>query len=178
MLTAVTERDGEQERTVSYEYDVNGNQVKESDSKSQVTTVNEYDAENRLSKAVITMPEPETLPGDTAEPESGAATGQASEPTSGQEPEAGTSTESGQEMPTDPGQGTDGADKKNQVKTITQENLYNGDGQRIRKSEGRRKPITSTRTAWCRIRWKGRKRRRQSRTSLGLKGTSFWQSGL
>ena len=41
--------------------------------------MNEYDAENRLSRAVITMPEPEPLPGDVAEPESGAAIGQASE---------------------------------------------------------------------------------------------------
>ena len=168
LLTAVTGRDGEKERTVSYEYDVNGNQVKESDSKSQVTTVNEYDAENRLSKAVITMPEP--LPGDAAEPESGTTTGQASEPMSGQEPEAGSSTESGQETPTDPGQGTDGADKKNQVKTITQENLYNGNGQRIRKSEGAKENHYFYQDGVVSYTVEGKKETKAVQNLLGLEG--------
>lgn len=154
LLTAVTERDGEQERTVSYEYDVNGNQVKESDSKSQVTTVNEYDAENRLSKAVITMPESEPLPGDTAESESGAATGQASEPTSGQEPEAGgDATESG-----------------NRVKTITQENLYNGDGQRIRKSEGAKETHYFYQDGVVSYTVEGKKETKAVQNLLGLEG--------
>ncbi len=154
LLTAVTERDGEQERTVSYEYDVNGNQVKESDSKSQATTVNEYDAENRLSKAVITMPEPEPLPGDAAKPESGAATGQTSEPTSGQEPEAGAdTTESG-----------------NRVKTITQENLYNGDGQRIRKSEGAKETYYFYQDGVVSYTVEGKKETKAVQNLLGLEG--------
>ena len=106
LLTAVTERDGEKENTVTYEYDVNGNQVKESDTKNHVTTVNEYDADNRLSKAVITMPSAEDLPEPVQKPDSETA------------------------------QGTESADKKEQIKTVTQENLYNGNGQRIKKSEG------------------------------------------
>ena len=106
LLMAVTERDGEKENTITYEYDVNGNQVKESDTKNHVTTVNEYDADNRMSKAVITMPSAEALPEPVQEPASEAA------------------------------QGTESADKKDQIKTVTQENLYNGNGQRIKKSEG------------------------------------------
>ncbi len=140
LLTAVTVRDGEQ--------------VKESDSKGQVTTVNEYDAENRLSRAVITMPEPETLPGDVTEPESGTATGQASEPTSGQEPEAGTDvTESG-----------------NRVKTITQENLYNGDGQRIRESEGAKETHYFYQDGVVSYTMEGKKETKAVQNLLGLEG--------
>lgn len=112
LLTAVTERDGEKENTVTYEYDVNGNQVKESDTKNHVTTVNEYDADNRLSKAVITMPSAEALPEPVQEPASEAAQG------------------------TESADNKESTDNKDRIKTVTQENLYNGNGQRIKKSEG------------------------------------------
>ena len=147
LLIAVTERDGEQERTITYEYDVNGNQVKESDSKSQVTTVNEYDAENRLSRAVITMPEPEPLPGDVAEPGSGAATGQASEVAE-----------------------TDGTASGNRIKTITQENLYNGDGQRVRKSEGAKETYYFYQDGVVSYTVEGKKETKAVQNLLGLEG--------
>ena len=147
LLIAVTERDGEQERTITYEYDVNGNQVKESDSKSQATTVNEYDAENRLSKAVITMPEPEPLTGDVAEPGSGAATGQASEVAE-----------------------TDGTASGNRIKTITQENLYNGDGQRVRKSEGAKETYYFYQDGVVSYMVEGKKETKAVQNLLGLEG--------
>ena len=64
---------------------VNGNQILEVNTKVHTTTVNDYDADNRLSKETIT---------------------------SNGSGESGSST------------------------TFTQENLYNGDGQRIQKIEG------------------------------------------
>lgn len=93
LLTAVTERGGAEESKSTYTYDVNGNQTKEVNTKSHTTTVNEYDAENRLSRAAMTT----TATSGTAE-ENGAGTAKDT--------------------------------------TVTQENLYNGDGQRIRKTEG------------------------------------------
>ena len=85
LLTAVTERGGAEESRSTYTYDVNGNQIQEVNTKVHTMTVNEYDADNRLSKATIT---------------------------SNGSGESGSST------------------------TFTQENLYNGDGQRIQKTEG------------------------------------------
>ena len=143
LLTAVTGRDGEKERTVSYEYDVNGNQVKESDSKSQATTVNEYDAENRLSKAVITMPEPEALPGDVAKPE----------------------MEQTSEVA-----GTDTTESRNRIKTITQENLYNGDGQRVRKSEGAKETHYFYQDGVVSYTVEGKKETKAVQNLLGLEG--------
>lgn len=95
LLTAVTERGGAEESKSTYTYDVNGNQIKEVNTKSHVTTVNEYDADNRLSRATMTA----------ASVSSGETGGNSS-----------------------------GNDAENT--TVTQENLYNGDGQRIRKTEG------------------------------------------
>lgn len=143
LLTAVTERNGEKENTVTYEYDVNGNQVKESDSKSQVTTVNEYDAENRLSKAVITVPEPEPLPED------------AEESTSGQKSEVA---------------GTGSAESENRIKTITQENLYNGNGQRIRKSEGAKETHYFYQDGVVSYTMEGKKETKEVQNLLGLEG--------
>lgn len=84
LLTVVTELGGAETGQAAYAYDENGNQIKETDSKTGITKINEYDAENRLSKATITVP----------------------------------------------------TDKVDETKSITQENLYNGNGQRIRKTEG------------------------------------------
>lgn len=96
LLTAVTQRGGAEESRSTYTYDVNGNQLKEVNTKNHVTTMNEYDADNRLSKATITT---------------------------------ATSVPSGR---------TEGdSSGNNVVNTVTtQENLYNGDGQRIKKTEG------------------------------------------
>ena len=126
---------------------MNGNQVKESDSKSQAMTVNEYDAENRLSKAVMTMSEPEPLPGDAAEPEAGPATGQASEVAE-----------------------TDGTASGNRIKTITQENLYNGDGQRVRKSEGAKETYYFYQDGVVSYTVEGKKETKAVQNLLGLEG--------
>ena len=69
---------------ISYEYDVNGNQIKETDKETGDSVENTYDVENRLSTATVTKKS-----------------------------------------------GTSG----NEAVSLTQENLYNGDGQRIQKKE-------------------------------------------
>ncbi|RGF24184.1 hypothetical protein DXC04_06990 [Dorea sp. OM07-5] len=69
---------------ISYEYDVNGNQIKETDKETGDSVENTYDVENRLSTATVTKKS-----------------------------------------------GTSG----NETVSLTQENLYNGDGQRIQKKE-------------------------------------------
>lgn len=91
LKTAVTELGEVTRNHRSYEYDMNGNQIKESDSKTGITVTHEYDTENRLSKATITAP----TGTDSETPEGEAA-----------------------------------------MKSLTQENLYNGNGQRIQKKEG------------------------------------------
>ena len=78
LLTVVTKPEEKTKHQISYEYDMNGNQIKETDAETGTVVVNEYDTENRLSKATVS------------------------------------------------GQGN----------TLVQENLYNGDGQRIQKKEG------------------------------------------
>ena len=71
----------------AYIYDENGNQIKETDTGNQRTVVNEYDADNRLSKVTLVS-----------------------------------------------------VDKsKGQNEQVIQENLYNGNGQRVRKCEGEKK---------------------------------------
>lgn len=84
LLTAVTERGGSEVSRSTYTYDMNGNQVKESDTKTNTTTVNSYDAENRLSKVTV----------------------------------------------------TDASSGTGETTKVVQENLYNGEGQRICKTEG------------------------------------------
>ncbi len=78
LLTAVTKQEDKPKHQISYEYDMNGNQIKETDAETDTIVVNEYDTENRLSKATVSQ----------------------------------------------------------QGNSLVQENLYNGDGQRIQKKEG------------------------------------------
>lgn len=56
LLASVTTKDGKQTSNITYDYDMNGNQTSETDSVTSKSTVNEYDVDNRLSKATITQP--------------------------------------------------------------------------------------------------------------------------
>ena len=84
LLKAKTTKGNTVKNDISYEYDVNGNQIKETDKETGDSVENTYDVENRLSTATVTKKS-----------------------------------------------GTSG----NETVSLTQENLYNGDGQRIQKKE-------------------------------------------
>ena len=84
LLKAKTTKGDTVKNDISYEYDVNGNQIKETDKETGDSVENTYDVENRLSTATVTKKS-----------------------------------------------GTSG----NETVSLTQENLYNGDGQRIQKKE-------------------------------------------
>ena len=79
LLAAKTTKGETVKNDIIYDYDVNGNQIKETDTETGDSVENSYDVENRLSKAVVT---------------------------------------------------------KKDKGSVTQENLYNGEGQRIQKKEG------------------------------------------
>ena len=85
LLKAKTTKGNTVKNDISYEYDVNGNQIKETDKETGDSVENTYDVENRLSTATVTKKK---------------------ESTSG-----------------------------NETVSLTQENLYNGEGQRIQKKE-------------------------------------------
>ena len=85
LLKAKTTKGDAVKNDISYEYDVNGNQIKETDKETGDSVENTYDVENRLSTATVTKKK----------------------------------------------SGTSG----NETVSLTQENLYNGDGQRIQKKE-------------------------------------------
>ena len=84
LLRAKTTKGDTVKNDISYEYDVNGNQIQETDKETGDSVENTYDVENRLSTATVTKKS-----------------------------------------------GTSG----NETVSLTQENLYNGDGQRIQKKE-------------------------------------------
>ena len=84
LLKAKTTKGDTVKNDISYEYDVNGNQIKETDKETGDSVENTYDVENRLSTATVTK-------------------------------KSGTSGD--------------------ETVSLTQENLYNGDGQRIQKKE-------------------------------------------
>ena len=84
LLKAKTTKGDTVKNDISYEYDVNGNQIKETDKETGDSVENTYDVENRLSTVTVTKKS-----------------------------------------------GTSG----NETVSLTQENLYNGDGQRIQKKE-------------------------------------------
>ena len=84
LLKAKTTKGDTVKNDISYEYDVNGNQIKETDKETGDSVENTYEVENRLSTATVTKKS-----------------------------------------------GTSG----NETVSLTQENLYNGDGQRIQKKE-------------------------------------------
>ena len=79
LLAAKTTKGAAVKNDITYDYDVNGNQIKETDKETGDSVENTYDVENRLRKAVVT---------------------------------------------------------KKDKGSFTQENLYNGEGQRIQKKEG------------------------------------------
>ena len=79
LLAAKTTKGETVKNDIIYDYDVNGNQIKETDTETGDSVENSYDVENCLSKAVVT---------------------------------------------------------KKDKGSVTQENLYNGEGQRIQKKEG------------------------------------------
>lgn len=79
LLAARTTKGENVKNDITYDYDVNGNQIKETDTETGDSVENTYDVENRLSKAVVT---------------------------------------------------------KKDKGSVIQENLYNGEGQRIQKKEG------------------------------------------
>ena len=83
LLRAKTTKGDTVKNDISYEYDVNGNQIQETDKETGDSVENTYDVENRLSTATVTK-----------------------KSTSG-----------------------------NETVSLTQENLYNGEGQRIQKKE-------------------------------------------
>ena len=85
LLKAKTTKGNTVKNDISYEYDVNGNQIKETDKETGDSVENTYDVENRLSTATVTKKK------DSA--------------------------------------------SGNETVSLTQENLYNGDGQRIQKKE-------------------------------------------
>ena len=84
LLKAKTTKGDTVKNDISYEYDVNGNQIKETDKETGDSVENTYDVENRLSTVTVTKKS-----------------------------------------------GTSG----NETVSLTQENLYNGEGQRIQKKE-------------------------------------------
>ena len=84
LLKAKTTKGNTVKNDISYEYDVNGNQIKETDKETGDSVENTYDVENRLSTVTVTKKS-----------------------------------------------GTSG----NETVSLTQENLYNGEGQRIQKKE-------------------------------------------
>ena len=85
LLKAKTTKGNTVKNDISYEYDVNGNQIKETDKETGDSVENTYDVENRLSTVTVTKKK------DSA--------------------------------------------SGNETVSLTQENLYNGDGQRIQKKE-------------------------------------------
>lgn len=85
LLKAKTTKGDTLKNDIFYEYDVNGNQIKETDKETGDSVENTYDVENRLSTATVTKKK----------------------------------------------SGTSG----NETVSLTQENLYNGEGQRIQKKE-------------------------------------------
>ena len=85
LLKAKTTKGDTVKNDISYEYDVNGNQIKETDKETGDSVENTYDVENRLSMATVTKKKNSTSGDETV--------------------------------------------------SLTQENLYNGEGQRIQKKE-------------------------------------------
>ena len=85
LLASKTTKGAAVKNDITYYYDVNGNQIKETDKETGDSVENTYDVENRLSTATVTKKK----------------------------------------------SGTSG----NETVSLTQENLYNGEGQRIQKKE-------------------------------------------